>query len=70
MVKVFTSSVINAHIDKVWMKIRDFNALPNWPPAIANSFIENGERSDQAVFVILISKKGALFARSYWLSAT
>lgn len=47
MVRVFTSSVINAHIDKVWMKIRDFNALPNWHPAIANSFIEDGEASDK-----------------------
>ncbi|MGD1715649.1 SRPBCC family protein [Dapis sp. BLCC M172] len=47
MVKVFTSSVINTNIDKVWMKIRDFNALPNWHPAIANSAIENDEPSDK-----------------------
>jgi hypothetical protein len=47
MVRVFTSSVINAPIDNVWMKIRDFNALPNWHPAIANSFIEDGEPSDK-----------------------
>ena len=47
MVKVFTSSIINAYIDKVWMKIRDFNALPNWHSAVANSSIENGEPSDK-----------------------
>lgn len=47
MVRVFTSFVINAPIDNVWMKIRDFNALPNWHPAIANSFIEDGEPSDK-----------------------
>ena len=47
MTRVFTSAVINAHIDKVWMNIRDFNALPNWHPAIANSYIENGEPSDK-----------------------
>ena len=45
--KVFTSSVINASIDKVWDKIRDFNALPDWHPAIADSTIENGEPSDK-----------------------
>ncbi|NEN98443.1 MAG: hypothetical protein F6K50_23895 [Moorea sp. SIO3I7] len=43
MTRVFTSAVINTHIDKVWMKIRDFNALPNWHPAIANSYIENAQ---------------------------
>ncbi|NEO30783.1 MAG: SRPBCC family protein [Symploca sp. SIO3C6] len=47
MTRVFTSAVINAHIDKVWMKIRDFNALPNWHPDIADSYIENGEQSDK-----------------------
>ncbi|NEP50015.1 MAG: SRPBCC family protein [Moorea sp. SIO3C2] len=47
MTRVFTSAVINTHIDKVWMNIRDFNALPNWHPAIANSYIENSEPSDK-----------------------
>ncbi|NEQ16658.1 MAG: SRPBCC family protein [Moorea sp. SIO3E2] len=47
MTRVFTSAVINTNIDKVWMKIRDFNAMPNWHPAIANSYIENGEPSDK-----------------------
>lgn len=41
------SSVINAPIDKVWATIRDFNALPAWHPAIADSQIENGEASDK-----------------------
>lgn len=51
MVKIFKSSVINTNIDKVWMKIRDFNALPNWHPAIANSFIEDGGPSDQVACI-------------------
>jgi len=41
------SSVIQAPIEKVWATIRDFNALPAWHPAIANSQIENGEPSDK-----------------------
>ena len=47
MAKVFTSSVINAPVDAVWAKIRDFNALPSWHPAIADSHIENDEPSDK-----------------------
>jgi len=47
MAKIFTSSVINAPIDKVWAKIRDFNALPDWHPAIADSHIENSAPSDK-----------------------
>ncbi|NEP56367.1 MAG: SRPBCC family protein [Symploca sp. SIO2G7] len=47
MTRVFTSAVIYAHIDKVWMKMRDFNGMPNWHPAITNSYIENDEPSDK-----------------------
>jgi hypothetical protein len=47
MTRVFTSSVINAPVNEVWMKIRDFNALPDWHPAVAKSYIENGESSDR-----------------------
>lgn len=47
MAEVFTSSVINAPVDDVWAKIRDFNALPDWHPAVADSTIENGNPSDQ-----------------------
>lgn len=44
---IFTSSVIDAPIDDVWAKIRDFNALPAWHPAIAESRIENDEPGDK-----------------------
>ena len=44
---IFISSVIDAPIDDVWDKIRDFNALPAWHPSIADSRIENGEPSDK-----------------------
>ncbi|NET55685.1 MAG: SRPBCC family protein [Symploca sp. SIO2E6] len=47
MTKIFTSAVINAPIAQVWMKIRDFNALPDWHPVIAESYIENDEPSDK-----------------------
>jgi uncharacterized protein YndB with AHSA1/START domain len=47
MVKVYTSSVINAPADRVWSALRDFNALPKWHPAIAESRIEGNEPADK-----------------------
>ena len=47
MASVFVSSVINAPIDNVWAKIRDFNALPNWHSAVAQSHIEKDDPSDK-----------------------
>lgn len=47
MARIYVSSVIDAPVAKVWEKVRDFNALPRWHPAIRDSRIENGEPSDR-----------------------
>ena len=47
MVKVYTSSVIDAPADRVWAAVRDFNALPQWHPAIRDSRIEGNHPSDK-----------------------
>ncbi|MFN6978052.1 MAG: SRPBCC family protein [Gemmobacter sp.] len=47
MARVYTSSVIDAPVARVWDRVRDFNALPRWHPAIRDSRIENGEPSDR-----------------------
>ncbi len=47
MVRVYTSSVIDASADSVWARVRDFNGLPQWHPGIADSRIENSEPSDK-----------------------
>ena len=47
MPEVFTSAVIDAAVGKVWARIRDFNGLPDWHPAIVESRIENGAPADQ-----------------------
>ena len=47
MAHVYASSVIDAPADRVWAAVRDFNALPEWHPAIAESRIEGGAASDQ-----------------------
>jgi hypothetical protein len=47
MIKVYTSSVIDAPTDAVWAQIRDFNGLARWTPFVAESRIEGGLPSDQ-----------------------
>jgi hypothetical protein len=47
MARVYTSSVISASAARVWARVRDFNGMPNWHPAIAESRIENGEPADK-----------------------
>jgi hypothetical protein len=47
MVKVYTSSVIDAPADRVWATVRDFNALPQWHPSIRDSRIEGNHPSDK-----------------------
>lgn len=47
MARVYVSSVINAPAAKVWERVRDFNGLPRWHPAIRESRIENGEPADK-----------------------
>jgi hypothetical protein len=47
VIKVYTSSVIDASADSVWAHIRDFNGLPKWHPAIAESRIEGNLASDK-----------------------
>jgi uncharacterized protein YndB with AHSA1/START domain len=43
--KVKISSVIDAPIEKVWARIRDFNGLPSWHPRMTESHIEDGKKA-------------------------
>lgn len=47
MIRIYVSSIIEASADNVWSRIRDFNGLPVWHPAIADSRIENQEPADR-----------------------
>lgn len=47
MPRVYISSVIDAPAARVWERIRDFNGLARWHPAIRDSRIENGEPADR-----------------------
>ncbi len=47
MVKVYVSSVVDTPAERVWERVRDFNALPKWHPAIADSRIEGNLPADK-----------------------
>ena len=47
MARVYVSTVVNVRNDRVWARVRDFNGLPNWHPAIAESRIEGNWPSDR-----------------------
>ena len=47
MVKIYTSSVIDAPADRVWAAIRDFNGLPTWHPLVRDSRIEGNLPADR-----------------------
>jgi hypothetical protein len=47
VIRLYVSSVIDAHADTVWSRIRDFNGLPTWHPLIADSRIENQQPADR-----------------------
>lgn len=68
MTQVFVSSVIDAPLGEVWARVRDFNAMPDWHPAIAESRIENGEPSDRIGCVRNFRLKGGGNIREQLLS--
>jgi hypothetical protein len=47
VIKVYTSTVLDAPADVVWGIVRDFNALPKWTPFVADSRIEQNLPADR-----------------------
>lgn len=68
MTEVYTSSVLGASADQVWTAIRDFNGLPSWHPAIAESRIEGGVPADQVGCVRAFRLKDGGFIREKLLA--
>jgi hypothetical protein len=46
MQRVFTSTVVNAPIERVWKVVADFNGLPAWMAGMKTSVIEDGKAPD------------------------
>jgi len=47
MTTVTISSIIDAPVEKVWARIRDFNGLPSWHPRMVESHIEDGKKATE-----------------------
>ncbi|MGB8839979.1 MAG: SRPBCC family protein [Aliidongia sp.] len=47
MERVYVSAIVDAPIARVWQKVRDFNGLAGWVPAIAASEIVGGGATDR-----------------------
>lgn len=47
MPTLYVSSVIDAPIEKVWERIRDFNGLPSWHPRMVESEIEDSKQATE-----------------------
>ncbi|WGF90066.1 SRPBCC family protein [Marinivivus vitaminiproducens] len=48
MPKAFASTVVDADAETVWRRIRDFGALADWHPGIADSAVDDGRPGDEA----------------------
>lgn len=46
MVKVIRSTILEAPVEAVWERVRDFNGHDRWHPAVASSAIERSNPSD------------------------
>lgn len=46
MARAYASRIIAAPVEALWARVRDFNALPDWHPAIVDSVIEDGLDAD------------------------
>lgn len=68
MARAHASSVVEAPAARVWERIRDFNALPSWHPAIAESRIEGGAPADQVGCVRAFRLKDGGFIRERLLA--
>ena len=47
MVKIVTSTIIDAPVEAVWEVVRDFNGHDRWHPAVADSVMERGAPTDK-----------------------
>ena len=68
MARAYASIVLKAPVETVWSLVRDFNALPNWAPAIASSKIEGGLDSDVVGCVRSLSTRDGAHVRERLLT--
>ena len=68
MARVRESAIVDAPIEEVWRRVRDFNSHRDWHPAIADSEIENGLPADTVGAVRAFTLTDGGFLREQLLS--
>lgn len=61
MAKAYASAIIDAPVEAVWTRVRDFGALSTWVPGIERSGIENGRDADSVGCVRALHLAGGGF---------
>ena len=62
MPRVFVSSVVDASVEKVWAKIRPFDAVADWLPFVKSSAIEDGGDPTRVGCIRIVTQTdGAVF---------
>ncbi len=46
MAEALATTIIAAPVEQVWSVLRDFNAMPDWNPAVTDSKVEDGRDAD------------------------
>jgi hypothetical protein len=62
------STVLDMSLERAWMRIRDFNGLPGWHPAVIESTIERGEQHDRIGCVRSYRRRDGLALREQLLA--
>lgn len=62
------SAVLDMPLEKVWLRVRDFNGLPGWHPAVIESTIERGEPHDRIGCVRSYRRRDGLALREQLLA--
>lgn len=68
MAEIYESSILASPAIRVWQAIRDFNALPQWHEAIAESRIEGNVPADKIGCVRAFTLKDGGFLREKLLA--
>jgi hypothetical protein len=66
--KISISAVLDMPLDRAWMRVRDFNGLPGWHPAVIESMIEHGEAHDRVGCVRSYKRRDGLVLREKLLA--
>jgi len=66
--KIYISAVLEMPFERAWARVRDFNGLPGWHPAVIESVIESRQAPDQVGCVRNYKRRDGLQLREQLLA--